>query len=80
MYGTAKPAVSAALVTLPECKITVYIVPAANGVVGVIVRILPFMFIVYGTSVAGELVNLSSKLPVPSAISSLKLIDIVGFL
>ena len=47
VYGVASPA-PPVLVTLFECKMTVYVVPLANVVLDVILSVLPFMFVVYG--------------------------------
>ena len=67
------------LVTLPECRITVYCVPFASATFGFIVKILPLMLKVVGITVPGLAVSLRTiSLTLPCMIGSLKVTVIVG--
>ena len=46
VYGAASPAVPVESVTAFECSTTMYLVPFASGVVGVMLRMLPVIVVV----------------------------------
>ena len=78
VYGVFKPFPCMSVMLL-ECRMTVYLVPAFKSELGVIERILPTMFVVYGTIVPLLLVLNSIHGLVPSCMALSKVICITLF-